>query len=338
MSDKNKYSKFNKLLFPVTLLDNKGKIIYKNSVASKYKCFRIGVSADRVFTQNSLKDFNKLLEDGTSCVLLCNSKSYLTYAVAFRYDKDAFAVFYIMNSTIYRSIMNVYKDASALHIKSINDSVIKMYREMCDNIDDNTLQKTDRILKINSLKFERANRHFSIIINSLTKLITDYSLVNINKITTEIIAYIDETVASQGYKANTRYSSGDLLTRLDKETFICTFLTLVTLSMKLSKDGTVNIAIFERDYNICFSLRFDCANLEEGKILYKDEFYFLQRVATVNDWMFLDAEYIHDKLAEIVLVIPIRHSVHQVFLKAPTPDTPDAMIAEIINEELSILL
>ena len=338
MNKTNTFKKFDKFLFPVTILGNDGKIVYKNSVASKYKCFRIGVLADRLFTADSKKHFDALISESKSCILTCNSKTYLTYAAAFRYSDDCFAVFYIMNSTIYRNIADIYADASPVHIKGINDSVISTYKQMCQTLNDETKSKADKILRINSEKFARANRHFSLLINCISKLSDDYPLLNINRIASEVMKYIDETVAPLGFKANITLGNHDFLTRVSKESFICTFLTLVTLSMRLSDDNSVDIDIRERDFEILFSFRFESADIENAKELYKDEFDFLKKISTIRTWKFFGVDSLHDKLCEISLSIPIKFSNDKIFIKTPSPDIPDALLADIVVEELAELL
>ena len=238
----------NRLPWPITLCDRDGIVLYKNRCAYQMKPFRVRSKTHRIIREALRDDYLRALAQREIRLFECESISGFCYAVTAPTPDGSMAVFWAVNSFLYYSILQAGAYDEEFARLRDSDRLIHMYAEACAALRNNRDETADEALVRNALRFSRASRHFAqyaeIMLNSARE---NKTLLLPDDLCRELTEYFAKLVSSLGYRLSFLSDVKTAAAVLPKGMFVSTFLQLMTVTLRLASDSSVQVRLCEFD-------------------------------------------------------------------------------------------
>ena len=121
----------------------------------------------------------------------------------------------------------------------VNKAVVKSYLNMCKKYKSTEDPKSAELMTYNSLRFSRAARNMSMYVHTLIKTENfenpqNHNLMDICK---KMVDHFETKVVPLGFRLGITFSDAFFCTKIQKDTFVCVFLELCSIALKLSTDS-----------------------------------------------------------------------------------------------------
>jgi hypothetical protein len=276
---------FDNMLWPVVLTDKTGRVVYKNEFSAKIKLIRKGKNVSCLFKNEA--DFNSVINGRGSAIIECKTSLGISHAILMSCD-DFVIVFFIINTMLIKSLL----DESFLETHRItcstNELIINTYKDICKKLKFAGDEKSNEILKYNSLRFFRASRNYEMYYLSLTK--TAFSgkkeTLNISEICKTVSERFSKQISALGYRFYTDIKDQMLTTALNSDVFIPLFLETATLALKIAYDRSCTATVSEFCGMIRVDYTFGCESVDSAKLLYSAELDFIKVLSENANWKY----------------------------------------------------
>ena len=306
LSGKYKISDLELLPWPVIITDYKGSVIYKNEFAYKIKLIRKSMNFLKLISPSDTDIFLECIKQEKSRIFKCRPDLGVSHAAVIGVNGVA-VIFLTICSIIIRDVFNYNSPESEHQAFSANERIISAYQEMCSKLKKVSDPAAKELLRCNSMRFSRAARHFSMYTHALTKTenFENNSFCDIEKICTSLIKYFSQKVTPLGYRLNIEIAGHLNATVVQKYTFICVFLELVALSLRISINYACNIKIYEQDEKIHINYDFQSVSKSAAEANFYLEFDFLKSICSHCGWDFSGLNVFDGEEASFHLAIPV---------------------------------
>lgn len=326
------------LPWPATICDREGTVLFKNQYAYRLKLFRIRSKVEKIISQPQRNDFALCLANLDIKLFECENGSGFSYALTFPLQDGTIAISWIIGTILLNSVMQKKGiDAEYEHYKNI-ERLIQLYLATCRKLKDADDPAAMEVLLNNSLRFCRTVRYFGLYARTLVK--TDKTehpvLCPVSDICQELSEYFGKHISSLGYRLNFSSESPMGTSMLPKQTFVCVFLQMATLSLRMASDYHVQIHLRESENRLKLEYTFRAAD-SFGLTLAacSIELEFLHKVCEDNGWEYFPPSRTGEDGVFFSFSVPIVEK-KDVQVQAAA-DTVSDELRSLAEEEASVL-
>ncbi len=298
---------FDALPYPVLITDNSGKVLFKNKYAYKTKLFKLNMSIKNLFKSGFYEKFLDATANNATAILDCCIETGITHACVVSLPNGENIVFLTVCAILLQNITDLSPGDLASELFYKNDAIIKAYENTCRSFKSDVAPQAAEILRYNALRFSRAARNMSMYVHTIlrTENFENEQNEDLEIICQKLVNYFQSKITPLGFRIYIDFDDESFLTKIQKNTFICVFLELCSIALRLSNDSRCNIKIYKSDDRIYIDYNFCTMSKELGFATYSSELDFVRAVTAFCKWKFEDLPEKLDGETKLSFSVPI---------------------------------
>lgn len=292
------------MLWPVVVTDKSGKVLYKNSFATKTKLVRKGTNICRIFRNE--EDFLTITKMCSSGIIECKPSFGISHAVIMCED-DTAIIFFIVNTMLVRTLLEKAIPSVMHRTFTTNELIIKTYKNMCKSMDIITDNKAAELLKYNSLRYFRAARNYELYYSALTKSFLDYpeEAFDIGTTCKIICERYAKQISSLGYRFYADFKNEILSSKLQSDVFLPVLLETASIALKIADDRTCSVYVYSHNLRIRFEYTFNCCSVPTAEKAYSAELDFIRVLCDTMGWNFSGITEVSNGVCNFTFSVPV---------------------------------
>ena len=300
-------SDFDALPYPILITDNSGKILFKNKYAYKTKLLKLNMNIKYLFKEGFYEKFLDAAANNNTAILDCIIETGITHACVVSLPNGENIVFLTVCAILLQNITDLSPCDLASELFYKNDAIIKAYENTCKKFKSDIAPQAAEILRYNSLRFSRAAKNMSMYVHTIlsTENFENEQNEDLELICQKLVNYFQSKITPLGFRIYIDFDDESFLTKIQKNTFICVFLELCSIALRLSNDLSCNIKMYKSNDRIYVDYRFCTMSKELGFATYSRELDFVRKVTNFCKWEFEDPSEKLDGETKLLFSVPV---------------------------------
>jgi len=344
------FSQFNTHYNPIFVIDASKILLYKNDISKILGTFRLGTNIEKYIVHSDIPIMERCIAEKNSSILTLNStlKGSKILFTPLPDETNLFVIAVILSSHLICNMPSGYQTKFHHELFYNNVQTLKKFEDclfkMAD-CSDNT-EKYKKLLLRNTQLMSRMERHFNLYVNKYQKISGGESkeeerIVNISHFMKDIYDLSLVPCSSLGYRIFLVCDNDYILVKLNRFDFICEFLSIITLILRISDNMKLNIHLYENEHHAVFAFSFDCENYSNKLCCLEGELEFITGAANILGWKWERKTDVTNPSAHTLYVSISKNTCSELLVKSPNDDYDFRggiqYYSDIIHSELSVL-
>lgn len=335
------HNDFDNCPWPVIITDTHTKITHKNLFCTRASLFRVGSCTEKLIRAYQRNDYRYCVKEGITKMFECVPMYGFTHAITIRISDTETAVMFAPDSYLAHFALEANEGDNDYAAYRSTEKLVKFYRKMCEDLRQRADPETVELLTKNALRLARAEHHFSMYLMAATRASNTEQplLCNFTDLCNGMITNLRHKLSPLGYRMAVKFTTTYPMAMVNKKLFVVTFLTIMTLALRISTTHELQITVSESalDRIINFTYSFKSGHIDTSNITFAAEMNFIKTICEAEGWNFTGIYPLDTENTVMRLTIPTTRSEYTtVFSPAFREECIDADILRILDEEASV--